>query len=59
MDVAGKALSERITGALVVFLVFVAFDYFQGEYDWETLFLIPIVFFVFMIVIDVGLSRFS
>lgn len=57
MRIEGKSLKERIIGALVVFAVFVLFNYFQTSYSWTIILVTPVVFFVIMVVIDATRNR--
>ncbi|WP_247730907.1 hypothetical protein [Halovivax limisalsi] len=54
MELVGRTLSERIGQALVVFAVFLAFEYYRGEIEWGYLIVAAPLFFVIMI----GLDRF-
>ena len=56
-QIEGKSPRERITQALVVFLAFLLFEFFEGGYDWLFVLATLLLFFVFMIVIDASLDR--
>ncbi|QIB75934.1 hypothetical protein GL213_02405 [Halogeometricum borinquense] len=56
MELAGRSIRERVMQALVVFVVFFAYDYLQNAVDWSYLFAATALFFVIMLVID-GLSE--
>lgn len=57
MEIGGRSLTDRITQTIVVFAVFAVFNLVQDAYSWISVFLIPIFFFVMVLVIDVARNR--
>lgn len=52
MEVVGRTLRERMELALVVFAVFLTFDYVQNDVEWINLLLVVLVFSVVQIGLD-------
>ena len=52
MELAGASLRERTTEALVVGVVFLGVGYIQNDVEWTTVFLGPVLFFVFRLFLD-------
>lgn len=57
MEIEGKSLRRRVIGSVVVFVVLLAYESLQDSYDLVFLAAVPVLFFVFMIVIDAGRRR--
>ncbi|ELZ01022.1 hypothetical protein [Natrialba aegyptia] len=52
MEIVGRTVRDRVEQAFVVFIVFLAFDYFQNEIEWFGLLVSVSLFFVLMIGFD-------
>lgn len=57
MEIVGRTLRDRVEQALVVFVVFLAFDYYQNEIEWAPLVASVALFFVLMIGFDAIRTR--
>ena len=58
MEIAGKTLRRRLTMALAVFVVLVVWDYATGSsVEWTVNLLVPPLFFVFSVGVDLGVKR--
>lgn len=59
MELVGRTLRDRIVQALVVFITFLVFQYFQSSIEWGYLLAVATLFFVMMIPFDAIRSRFE
>lgn len=57
MEIVGRTLRDRVEQALVVFAVFLAFDYYQNDIEWVVLAGSAGLFFVLMIGLDAIRAR--
>ncbi|NHX37087.1 MULTISPECIES: hypothetical protein [Halolamina] len=58
MEIAGKTLRRRVLTALAVFVVLVVWDYAAGSsVEWVVNLLVPALFFLFSVLVDLGIER--
>ncbi|ELY97884.1 hypothetical protein [Natrialba asiatica] len=57
MELAGRTLRDRIVQALVVFLTFLVFQYFQNSIEWGYLVSVAAFVFVFVLLLDAATAR--
>lgn len=57
MALEGNSLTDRITQAIVVLVVFAVFNLIQDTYSWTSVLLVPVFFFVMLLIIDMARNR--